>query len=191
MNEMIKKLESNIRIAWKQVKLAADDENVAATQTALNKVSHLENLKLQQLTLEKNIAASITDEIDVPGKKAETVFPLEIYARPGKRQTIRPSEIRFGSFKKSIHFANEIPITVANWLIEQGKTLPTFHNFVHPSNTGFARSAKTKRLVSGQYIEIGDHQDILIQKSRKLFDACGYRTLKFEVLFQDGNVVSA
>jgi hypothetical protein len=191
MNDMIKKLEGNIRIAWKQVKLAADEENVAATQTALNKVSHLENLKLQQLALEKNIAAIINDEIGAPEKTTETDLPSEIYSRLGKRQTIRPTEIRFGSFKKSIHFANEIPITVANWLIEQGKALPTFHNFVHPSDAGFARSAKTKRLVSGQYIEIGDHQDILIQKARKLFDACGYRTLKFEVRFQDGNLVSA
>jgi len=157
----------------------------------LDKVSHLENLKHQQMALEKSIVASIAGKIEVPDKNDMPDHATEIYPRSGKRQTVRPTEIRFASFKKTIRYANEIPISVANWLVEQGKALPTFPNFIHASNNGFAKSAITKRLVSGQYIEVGDNQEILIQKARKIFDACGYRTLKFEVLFEDGNAVTA
>ncbi len=191
MNEIVKKLDSNIRIAWTHVKLAAEKEDVSATRVALDKVSHLENLKHQQVALEKSIAASIAGEVEVAGKNDSPAHAPENYFRSGKRQTVRPTEIRFASFKKPIRYANEIPITVANWLVEQGKVLPTFPNFIHSSNNGFAKSAITKRLVSGQFIEVGDHQEILIQKARKLFDTCGYRTLKFEVLLEDGNTVTA
>jgi hypothetical protein len=109
----------------------------------------------------------------------------------GKRKTIRPKEIRFGSVRKSIDYANEIPITVGNWLIEQGKTLPNSPNFVHASNSGFSKSAVPKRLINGQFMEIGDNQEVLLHKARKLLDTCGYRGMKIEVLLEDGTTLNA
>ena len=103
-----------------------------------------------------------------------------------KRSTIRPQELRIGTFRKPINIANQIPITTANWLIEQGKTLPTIPNFIHPTNSGFSQSAAPRQLINGSFIEIGDNQEILMQKARRLLDACGFRSLKIEILFEDG-----
>jgi hypothetical protein len=197
MNEHIIKLNKHIANAWESLEKAVNSKNRVAAQDALNKLAHLENLKEQQLALDQSIAASISAE--QPAKIASSItkhqngssHPLSAepvyFSTRRKRQTIRPQEIRIGSYRKAIGMANQIPTTVANWLLEQGKTLPTIQNFVHPSNSGFSQSASTKQLINGTFIEIGDNQEVLIQKARRLLDACGYRNLKFEILFEDGN----
>ena len=82
----------------------------------------------------------------------------------------------------------QIPIVIANWIIQQGKALPRIPNFVHPSNTGFAPSAQTKELKNGHFIEVGDDQGRLIEKGRELLDACGLRGVGFRVLLDDGTM---
>jgi hypothetical protein len=59
------------------------------------------------------------------------------------------------------------------------------------SAAGFTPSASTKRLVIGQYIEIGDNQPVLLQKARKLLDICGYPGMPIEVQLVDGTVLTA
>lgn len=197
MNEHIIKLNRHIAIAWENVEKATKGKDRATTQDALNKLTHLENLKEQQLALDQNIAASISAEQTAKIESSNTnrhqngstqPLPTDPVYFPGrrKRPTIRPREIRIGSFRKPISIANQIPITAANWLIEQGKTLPTIPNFIHPSNSGFSQSASPRQLVNGSFIEIGDNQEVLIQKARRLLDACGFRSLKLEVMFEDG-----
>jgi hypothetical protein len=198
MNEHIIKLNKHIANAWENVELAAKSKDRTAAQDALNKLAHLENLKAQQLALDQSIAASTS--MEQPTKMAAFIknshqngsthqSPAEpvYFGVRRKRPTIRPQEIRIGSFRKPINMANQIPITTANWLIEQGKTLPTIPNFIHPSNSGFSQSAAPRQLINGTFIEIGDNQEVLIQKARRLLDACGFRSSKLEVVFEDGS----
>jgi|HubBroStandDraft_6_1064221.scaffolds.fasta_scaffold460504_1 hypothetical protein len=191
MNERIKKLDSLLLAAWEQVRIAAQNKDRASTQCALDRVAHLENLKQQELALEKSIETSLSDHLP---ENTTTSYPTKrgngsAVIERGKRSNVRPREVRIGAYRKQIHYAYEIPITVANWLIEQGKSLPTLHNFVHPSDSGFTSSAITKKLISGQFIEVGDHQEALLQKARKLLDACGYRSQNFEVMLEDGHMM--
>jgi hypothetical protein len=106
-------------------------------------------------------------------------------------QFSRPVEIRVGPFKKRIRKAHEIPVVVANWLIEQGKAVQNFENFVHASNVGFKPTATTKRLSSGQFMEVGSDQKDLLRKARILLDSCGYKGRPIEVLLKDGSVLTA
>ena len=102
-----------------------------------------------------------------------------------------PKEIRFGPMKKRLRNAHEIPVVVANWLIGEGRAVQNFENFVHASNIGFKPTATTKRLDSGQFMEVGDDQKDLLRKARILLDSCGYKGRPIEVLLEDGSVLTA
>jgi hypothetical protein len=106
-------------------------------------------------------------------------------------QFSRPVEIKVGPLKQRIRGAHEIPVVVANWLIEQGKAVQNFENFVHAANIGFKPTATTKRLNSGQYMEVGNDQKDLLRKARILLDSCGYKGRPIEVLLKDGSVLTA
>jgi hypothetical protein len=191
-------LEDKIKAAWEQVREATKRgaEDISLTQSALAKVVHLEQLKNQQIALDKSIEASLVNGDSDDSSAKKTVAPIEWHqsepfiSRRKKGKSVRPTEIRIGTFRKSIGYLNEIPLTVGNFLIEQGKVLPTLSNFIQPSNSGFEMSAKTERLISGQYMEIGDDKKTLLKKARDLLDICGYRTTKIDVLFRDGNLIS-
>jgi hypothetical protein len=122
---------------------------------------------------------------DVPQPEAQT--PV---ARP-KKKPVRPVEIKFGSVKKHIRYATEIPVVIANWLIEQGKELPITANFIHPSDAGFSQSATTKKLKSGQFMRVGHNQEALLHKARELLDGCGYEGVQIKVLLDNGITLSA
>ena len=111
-------------------------------------------------------------------------------ARP-KKKPVRPVEIKFGSVKKHIRYATEIPVTIANWLIEQGKELPITANFIHPSDAGFSQSATTKKLKSGQFMRVGHNQEALLHKARELLDGCGFEGTQIKVLLDNGITLSA
>ncbi|MBI2950043.1 MAG: UPF0175 family protein [Verrucomicrobia bacterium] len=57
-------------------------------------------------------------------------------------------------------------------------------NFVHEADSGFSQSAQTKELTTGDPSRF----EMLIQKGRKLLDACGLRDVSFQVLLDDGTV---
>jgi hypothetical protein len=128
----------------------------------------------------------------VPEKAPETPQPevQSPVARP-KKKPVRPVEMKFGSVKKHIRYSTEIPVTIANWLIEQGKELPITANFIHPSDAGFSQSATTKKLKSGQYMRVGHNQEALLHKARELLDGCGYEGVQIKVLLDNGITLSA
>jgi hypothetical protein len=131
--------------------------------------------------------------VPVPGKAVEVPQPqpeVQSPARP-KKKPVRPVELKFGSVKKHIRYATEIPVAIANWLIEQGKELPTSENFIHPSEAGFSQSAVTKKLKSGQVMRVGHNQQSLLHKSRELLDGCGYEGVQIKVLLDNGITLSA
>jgi len=58
--------------------------------------------------------------------------------------------------------------------------------FLRETANGFYPSASLKKLCNGWFIEVGDDQQMLIQKGRKLLDAHGFRDVSLEVLLDDG-----
>jgi hypothetical protein len=133
-----------------------------------------------------------TQPSPVPEKAADVPQPevQSPVARP-KKKAVRPVEIKFGSVKKHIRYATEIPVTIANWLIEQGKELPITANFIHPSDAGFSQSATTKKLKSGQFMRVGHNQEALLHKARELLDSSGYEGVQIKVLLDNGITLSA
>jgi hypothetical protein len=127
----------------------------------------------------------------VPEKAAEPQPEVQSPVARPKRKPVRPVEIKFGSVKKHIRYATEIPVAIANWLIEQGKELPITANFIHPSDAGFSQSATTKKLKSGQFMRVGHNQEALLHKARELLDGCGYEGVQIKVLLDNGITLSA
>jgi len=284
-NGTITKLEKRIAASWGQLERAVQSKDIAATRAAVERLSHLEILRLKHAALEQKIAETIsnpssqTTPVPVPetvssssstqtapvlegrsidltiqtappespnrvssqapvvecvfsgpinqiapvleslsngmstqpapvpennangsstqpaplSEKAADVPQPEVptpVARP-KKKPVRPVEIKFGSVKKHIRYATEIPVTIANWLIEQGKELPITANFIHPSDAGFSQSATTKKLKSGQFMRVGHNQEALLHRARELLDSCGYEGLQIKVLLDNGITLSA
>ena len=147
----------------------------------------------QPAPVPENISnGSPTQAAPVPEKAAEVPQPdvQTPVARP-KKKPVRPVEIKFGSVKRHIRYATEIPVAIANWLIEQGKELPITANFIHPSDAGFSQSATTKKLKSGQFMRVGHNQEALLHKARELLDGCGYEGVQIKVLLDNGITLSA
>jgi hypothetical protein len=289
-NGTITKLEKRIAASWGQLERAVQSKDITATRAAVNRLAHLEELRLKHVALEQRIVATISTSgrtalvpesisngtpveptpvlergsvdlsiqtapvlenhsngtstqttplpegisnglpiqaaplfesspniasiqsapvpessnesstqtapipqtapvpekaVDVPQPEAQS--PV---ARP-KKKPVRPVEMKFGSVKKHIRYSTEIPVTIANWLIEQGKELPITANFIHPSDAGFSQSATTKKLKSGQYMRVGHNQEALLHKARELLDSCGYEGVQIKVLLDNGITLSA
>jgi hypothetical protein len=116
----------------------------------------------------------------------EKTVPLSIPKRTPKSIT---KLIRVGGHDQQIRYFNEIPVIVANWILDQGKNLPQIPNFVHNNPRGFAQSAQTKQLKNGWSIEIGDAKQTLMAKGRKLLDQTGFKSVDISVEMQDGEVL--
>lgn len=186
-------LDGYIQNTWRQLVEAAKNSDWAATQQAFRKMAEFQELKQQSRNLQQRIER-LTNETHSNGQASrQHQTPLATVAGTGmaRRGIRRPRELRIGNHHESISINNQIVIATANWMLKQGKTLPKIHNFVHPNDFGFAASAQIRRLDDGSFIEIGDSQDTLIQKARKLLNVCGFPDLKLEVLLEDGTLRSA
>lgn len=150
-------------------------------------VSESEERSIEHLTAREDFAPVVVGEItsDMGNKRGKDDFVLP----PPRRQTIHPTEVRIGTAIVRVSKSKQIPVAVANWIIEQGKALPTIQNFVHKTNTGFPRTAQTEQLRDGSFIEIGDSQLVLVQKGRRLLDACGFRDVRLHVVLENGVVL--
>lgn len=179
-----------IHDTWQQLKDAAKDEDWAATRQAFDKME-----KLQRVNEEST--KSLRDHFpDLSQERASTKAPppaLSTLHRfsTGKRATTRPKELRIGTERIPISLNNQIVIAAANWILQQGKSLPEMRNFIHRDNSGFPASAQTKRLEDGSFIEIGDSQATLMLKARKLLNVCGFQARSLEVLLEDGTTKKA
>jgi DNA sulfur modification protein DndB len=110
---------------------------------------------------------------------------------PRKRAPIHPTEVRIGDVPIWVRRANEVPVVVANWILQQGRALRRMQNFVHEMDSGFSASAQTKRLDNGWFIEVGDSQETLLLKGRRLLDACGFSEVTLKVVLEDGTARTA
>jgi hypothetical protein len=117
--------------------------------------------------------------------------PESAPARGAKRKTNRPTELRIGTEVITVTKSNQIPIEVANWILRQGKTLPVIPNILHKTNAGFPLSSKPEQLKNKWFIEVGDSQDVLIQRARRLLDACELHDVALQVVLRDGSVRTA
>lgn len=109
-------------------------------------------------------------------------------ATTAKQPTVRPTELRIGDEAITVTKSNQIPVAVANWILSKGRTLPTLPNVLHQTNRGFPPSAQPKPLTNGWYIEVGDSQEVLIQRARRLLDLCEFRDVQLQILLEDGTV---
>jgi hypothetical protein len=185
-------LSEHIQNTWHQIKDAANNENWPATQQAFRKMTGLQDMQERSRILEEQIAGLSGDKSSngLPALAQRTPSASVVHPDRTRRGTRRPQELRIGTYRVPIGMNNQIPIATANWILNQGGSLPRIPNFVHPSNSGFTASAQTKRLDDGSYIEIGDSQDALIQKARKLLNACGFRDVTLAVLLDDSTLRS-
>jgi hypothetical protein len=183
-------LDNLIKNAWDQLKEAASNENWSAVQQAFRKMATLQELDQQSRSLQQRILDELSSTGALPVTPQPPFFPVDHSGRT-RRGTRRPKELRIGPYHLPISINNQIAVATANWILKQGKMLPKMSNFVHPTNSGFAVSAQTRRLDDGSFIEIGDSQDTLIQKARKLLNVCGFSELKLEVLLEDGTLRTA
>jgi hypothetical protein len=193
LTSMNTELNVYIRNAWLQLKDAATKESWPASQEAFRKMERLQNLEQQSRNLQQQIA-HLSDADSVSGHipvTHEAPFVSDNPPDGTRRTTIRPKELRIGTHRLPISINNQIAIATANWILKQGKVIPTIRNFVHPTDSGFPRSATTRRLDNGSFMEIGDSQDALIQKARKLLNICGFRDLNLEVLLENGTLKTA
>jgi DNA sulfur modification protein DndB len=134
--------------------------------------------------------------VEHPEKAGEGIWRLTSLpgedANPSrKRQTVRPIEVRIENFASGVARSNEIPVVVANWILARGVSLRRIQNFMHQTDSGFPIHAQTKRLENGWFIEIGDSQDTLLQKGRRLLDAHGFREVRLVIALEDGSTKTA
>lgn len=143
--------------------------------------------------LKRKLALPLTsaEEKSLDGAQNPAFANTETGLREETRQrqpVIRAKELRIGDHVEPLQAANEIPVSVANWILDQGKELPLIPNFVHRGKDGFAKSAQLKQAKNGWHVEVGDSQITLIQKARKLLDRCGFGAVGFSVILEDGQV---
>ncbi len=86
----------------------------------------------------------------------------------------KPAKINIFGDEIEIRKQNEIPISVANWLLDHGNTLPEVPNFIHRNKADFKMSSATpKPLKDGRFIEVGDDKNRLLDKARNLLKIAG------------------
>jgi len=192
MNEL-NDINGLIGSTWGHIEKAAKIKDWLEMQQAFRKMAKLQGVSEQLRSLQQQVAGLSKESF--PNGHAPVTLPGPLNPVPhfdnGRRGTIRPRELRIGTHREPISINNQIPIATANWIIKQGKVLPTIRNFVQPTNSGFRSSANIRQLDDGSFIEIGDSQDTLIQKARKLLNACEFPELRIEILLEDGTLRTA
>jgi hypothetical protein len=181
-------LNEHMATTWQQLKEAVASESWATTQAVFRRMVTLQDLNEQARAIEERIAGLSIEAAATPAgpEKRQTSANLMSRLNGTRRETKRPKVLRIGADRLPIAMSNQIAIATANWILKQGVAIPQIRNFVHPTNSGFAPSAQIKVLDNGSYIEIGDHQEVLIQKARKLLNACGFRDRELEITLEDG-----
>lgn len=172
-----------------------DWENVCmvANSVVANRQARLATKAYVKRKLGLSTSESETKSIEhLQGREDTATAPANgWFSGDQRRQTIHPAELRIGTETLRISKSNQIPVEVANWILRQAKPLPTIPNFVQEKRFGFARTAQLKHLENGWFIEVGDSQEVLIQKGRRLLDSCGFRHLPLQVVLEDGTTKNA
>lgn len=187
MNKL-NELNEYIENAWQQLKEAADNENWPGTQQAFRKMATLQDLNEQSRNLQQRIAGLSDQGAPAAHPPRDKQAPIPYSQR---RPIKRPKQLRIGTHQIPIAINNQIPLETGNWILKQGVALPRLRNFIQPNKSQFERSAQVKQLNDNQWIEIGDSQETLIQKARKLLNLCGFRELELEIQLEDGTSKTA
>lgn len=155
----------------------------------LNQIGKVSSIMTEKKKLTDSIG-NLFDEIAKVQNEPETNSANRavriICSRDGKN----PTAIRIGEKKMRIMRWNQVPITIANWILEGEKNLPEIQNFISPNKEGFTKSAYLKQLRNGWFIEVGDDKEVLIKKSEKLLRNADYLE-EILVETEDGTRTSA
>ena len=184
-NEIINNLNKFENTLWKSLTQATKDKDtkkVDGINSAIKRKEYLESEILKMF-----------DQLGLLGKPAHDNFQTSTYVPTGGRAKAPkpiPKSIRIGEYVENIRYLNEIPIVIANWILDHGQSLPEIPNFVHSNIQGFAQSANIKQLKNGWFIEVGDDKQTLIIKGRKLLDQTGFISVNFDVEMHNGEVLN-
>lgn len=111
------------------------------------------------------------------GQKPEKFSPSSrnneviVFVKNGK-----PVKINIFGEEIGIRYYREVPISIANWLLDHGKTLVGLPDldFIQRNKADFKmESADPKPLKNGLLIEVGDDRNRLLYKAQKLLKATG------------------
>lgn len=150
---------------WERLRKAADMKDdkkvdiansfIKRTKTVINEINLFFN----------DIEREFGQKPEKPSPKNDVI----VLCKNGK-----PAKINIFGEEIEIRKLNEIPISVANWLLDHGKTLPEVPNFIHRNKADFKMiSATSKPLKDGRFIEVGDDKNRLLDKARKLLKIAG------------------
>lgn len=142
----------------------------------------------EQHSIAPLIAKIESESRQTPDPAAEVRLDPGVGMSSGRRPkaTVHPREVRIGSVRIPVQYANQIPVVVANWILNQGGKVQKIQNFVHETDSGFSKTAQTKRLDNGWYIEVGDSQSMLVKKAKRLLDAFGFEGVLLQVVLENG-----
>jgi len=117
-----------------------------------------------------------------------TAEPISRPPGPGRKRTNPPIELRIGTEAIKLTASNQIPVEVANWLLRPGRALPIIPNILHETKLGFPLASQPKPLNNGWFIEVGDSQEVLIKRARRLLNECEFRDVPLQVVLKDGTI---
>lgn len=70
---------------------------------------------------------------------------------------------------------NQVPVCVANWILDQGKVLEEYPNFIHRNKADFQiQNPSFKQLKNGWFMEVGDDKPRLLYKTKRILKLAGF-----------------
>jgi len=86
----------------------------------------------------------------------------------------KPARINILGEEMEIRKLNEIPVSVANWLLDHGKALNESLNFIYRNRDDFKQGSSVLRLLkNGWYIEVSGAKEKIFDKTRRLLKIAG------------------
>ena len=121
------------------------------------------------------------------GRRTYYATMMKLSALP---KTVHPVAVRIGTTTKSVTTSAELPLTVANWILDEIRRLPIIPNVVHETDTGFGQAANLKRLRNGFYLNVHGQQTEMVRRGRRLLNASGFSAVPLEVELENGDVLT-
>ena len=182
-NEISRNLTNFENELWKSLTQATNDQDSKKVDTINSIIKKKKYVESEILNLFSQLSLKEETNKNLPPVSKSGILD----GNRAKSPKLIPQLICIGDDVQKIRYLNEIPIAIANWILNKGGTIPENRNFIHRNDQGFSKSANIKRLQNGWYIEIGDDKQTLMMKGRKLLDMTGFGSTSFRVEILNGD----